>query len=163
MQPYLESLPNYIDGAPPWTPTNRGHGITSRPLKHDPEISPRDFKELRTDHIPLIFKQLSHKYISCIELHANICNQSSSISHVESIPTRYFQSMSIGLHLIPIPCLFDYQPSHLFHMPRSHNHINPIYNHSLNHAFHFTGLVHYIEYIINQTIQLTSEETQRNL
>jgi len=27
--------------------------------------------------------------------------------------------MSIGLHLIPIPCLFDYQPSHLFHMPRS--------------------------------------------
>jgi len=20
MQPYLESLPNYIDGAPPWTP-----------------------------------------------------------------------------------------------------------------------------------------------
>jgi len=23
MQPYLESLPNYIDGAPPWTPTNR--------------------------------------------------------------------------------------------------------------------------------------------
>jgi len=22
--PYLESLPNYIDGAPPWTPTNKG-------------------------------------------------------------------------------------------------------------------------------------------
>ena len=41
--PYLESLPSYIDGAPPWTPTNRGHGITSRPLKHDPEIPPRDF------------------------------------------------------------------------------------------------------------------------
>jgi len=35
MQPYLESLPSYTDGAPPWTPTNRGHGITSRPLKHD--------------------------------------------------------------------------------------------------------------------------------
>ena len=35
--PYLESLPSYTDGAPPWpwTPTNRGHGITSRPLKHD--------------------------------------------------------------------------------------------------------------------------------
>jgi len=41
--PYLESLPSYIDGAPPWTLTNRGHGITSRPLKHDPEIPPRDF------------------------------------------------------------------------------------------------------------------------
>jgi len=49
MQPYLESLPNYIDGAPPWTPTNMGHGITSRPLKHDPEIPPRDLKELCTD------------------------------------------------------------------------------------------------------------------
>jgi len=35
--PYLESLPSYIDGAPLWTPTSRGHGITSRPLKHDPE------------------------------------------------------------------------------------------------------------------------------
>jgi len=37
MQPYLESLPSYIDGAPPWTPINRGHGIKSRPLKRDPE------------------------------------------------------------------------------------------------------------------------------
>jgi len=35
--PYLESLPSYTDGAPPWTPTNRGHGIMSRPLKRDPE------------------------------------------------------------------------------------------------------------------------------
>jgi len=42
MQPYLESLPNYIDGAPPWTSTNRGHGITSRPLKHHQEVSHRD-------------------------------------------------------------------------------------------------------------------------
>jgi len=42
--PYLESLPSYIDEAPPWTPTNRGHGITSRPLRHDPEIPPRDFQ-----------------------------------------------------------------------------------------------------------------------
>jgi len=42
MQPYLEFLPNYIDETPPWTPTNRGHGITSRPLKHHQEVSPRD-------------------------------------------------------------------------------------------------------------------------
>jgi len=35
--PYLESLLSYTDGAPPWTPTNRGHGITSRPLKRNPE------------------------------------------------------------------------------------------------------------------------------
>jgi len=37
MKSYLKSLPIYTDGAPPWTPTNRGHGITSRPLKRDPE------------------------------------------------------------------------------------------------------------------------------
>jgi len=37
MQPYLESLPSYTDGAPPRAPTNRGHRITSRPLKCDPE------------------------------------------------------------------------------------------------------------------------------
>jgi len=60
--PYLKSLPNYIDGAPPWTPTNRGHGITSRPLKHDPEIPPRDFKELRTNHRPFMFNQSSNVY-----------------------------------------------------------------------------------------------------
>ena len=41
MQPYLESLPNYIDGAPPRTPTNMDHGITSRPMKHHHEVSPR--------------------------------------------------------------------------------------------------------------------------
>jgi len=35
--PYLESLPSYTDGAPPWAPINKGHGITSRPLKRDPE------------------------------------------------------------------------------------------------------------------------------
>ncbi|QCE06144.1 hypothetical protein DEO72_LG9g1155 [Vigna unguiculata] len=28
---------SYTDGAPPWTPTNRGHGITSRPLERNPE------------------------------------------------------------------------------------------------------------------------------
>jgi len=37
MQPYLKSLPSYTDGAPPWAPTNNGHGITSRSLKHDPK------------------------------------------------------------------------------------------------------------------------------
>jgi len=49
MQPYLESLPSYTDGAPPWTPTNKGHEITSQPLKHDPKTPPRDLKDLRTD------------------------------------------------------------------------------------------------------------------
>jgi len=54
MQPYLESLPDHIDGAPPWTPTNKGHGITSRPLKHNPETLPSDFKGLCTNHGPII-------------------------------------------------------------------------------------------------------------
>jgi len=62
MQPYLESLPSYTDGAPPWTPTNRGHGIMSRPLKHDPGVLPRDFKDLRTDPILIINKQPSNSY-----------------------------------------------------------------------------------------------------
>jgi len=62
----MQSLPNYIDGAPPWTPTNRGHGITSRPLKHDPKVSPRDFKELGIDHRPNISKQSSNIYYTCI-------------------------------------------------------------------------------------------------
>jgi len=62
MQPYLESLPDYIDGAPPWIPTNRSHGITSRPLKHDPEIPPRDLKELHTDHRPIMLNQSSNIY-----------------------------------------------------------------------------------------------------
>ena len=63
VMPSSESLPSYIDGAPPWTPTNRGHGITSRPLKHDLEVSPRDFKELHTDQIPNIYKRPSNRYI----------------------------------------------------------------------------------------------------
>jgi len=36
MQPYLESLLNYIDGAPPGTLTNRGQGITSQPTEAPP-------------------------------------------------------------------------------------------------------------------------------
>jgi len=52
MQPSLESLPSYTDGAPPWTPTNKGHEITSRPLKHDPKKyhleTPRNYALTRT-------------------------------------------------------------------------------------------------------------------
>jgi len=67
--PYLESLPSYIDGAPPWTPTNKGPGITSRPLKHDPEVSPRNSKELSTDSYQTNSNNqitfLIHVYILC--------------------------------------------------------------------------------------------------
>jgi len=109
--PYLESLPNYINGAPPWTPTNRSHGITSRPLKREPETLPRDFKELRTDHGPIILNQSSNIY-HAHKSHVNLYNQSSFPSHVESISTHPSQTMNIEFHLIPIPCHFDYQPSH---------------------------------------------------
>jgi len=36
MQPYLASLLNYINGAPPWTPTNMDHEITSQPTETPP-------------------------------------------------------------------------------------------------------------------------------
>jgi len=66
MQPYLESLPDYIDGAPPWTLTNRGHGITSWPLKHDPEIPPRDVQGITYwPHTKNI--QATKQYYSCVK------------------------------------------------------------------------------------------------
>ena len=79
--PYLEFLPNYIDGAPPWTPTNRGHGITSRPLKHYPGISPRDPKDLCTDHILYIFNQSRNIHHTC-QYHISLCNHPSFVSHI---------------------------------------------------------------------------------
>ena len=123
-QPYLEFLPNYIDGAPPWTPTNRGHGITSRPLK---------LMELRPNHIPMIFNQPSNIY-HAHKSHANLYNQSSFIFHVESIPTHPSQSMYIEVYFISTPCHFNNQPSHLEHMSRSYQtyHSQPM-NH-INHA-----------------------------
>jgi len=78
MQPYLVSLPNYTDGAPPWTPTNRGHGITSRHLKHDPEIPPRDFKELRAD----TYQIYSNNQLTIIK-HSNL------MSTIVIIPRSY--------------------------------------------------------------------------
>jgi len=92
MQPYLESLPNYIDEAPPWTSTNRGHGITSRPLKHDREISPRDLKELCTDHIPVIFKQPSNIFIMHIHLMLTF------IANLFYIPGQTHTNSSYSIH-----------------------------------------------------------------
>ena len=97
--PYLESLPSYIDGAPPWTPTNRGHRITSRPLKHDPEISPKDFKELRTDHRPIMLNQSSNIYHTH-NLIPTFSTHPHSYPNIESTPTH-------PLYFISIPCLFD--------------------------------------------------------
>ena len=90
----MQSLPNYIDGAPPWTPTNRGQGITSLSLKRDPETPPRDFKKLRTDHGPIIFKQSCNIY-HAYKSHVNLYNPSSYMFHVESIPNHPSQSMNI--------------------------------------------------------------------
>ncbi|QCD85779.1 hypothetical protein DEO72_LG3g300 [Vigna unguiculata] len=38
---------HHRNGAPPWTPTNRGHGITSRPLKRNLGASPNPSLRLR--------------------------------------------------------------------------------------------------------------------
>ena len=48
MQPYLESLPSYTDGAPPWTPTGT-MGLRPDHWSTTLGISPRDPKDLRTD------------------------------------------------------------------------------------------------------------------
>ena len=79
--PQLKSLPNYIDGAPPWTPTNRGHGITSWPLKHYHGISPRDPKDLRTDHILYIFNQSWNIHHTC-QYHINLRNHPLFVFHI---------------------------------------------------------------------------------
>jgi len=93
--PYLESLLSYIDGAPPWTPTNRGHGITSRPLKHDPKTPPRDFKKLRTDHGPNIIKQVSNMFITHIYL------MSTFIINPFYIPGQTHTNSSYSIHESP--------------------------------------------------------------
>jgi len=116
MQPYLESLPDHTDGAPPWTPTNRVHGITSRPLKHDPEIALRDLKDLRIDHRSNMFIQSRknyHAYMylpyinpygqslsrsnsihtnSCFILHSWIYHSNSSRYQATLIPTSSLRS-----------------------------------------------------------------------
>jgi len=63
---YLESLPSDIDGAPPWTPTNRDHGITSRPLTQPWKShleTPRNYALTQTNHSQSIKKDLSCIYI----------------------------------------------------------------------------------------------------
>ena len=100
---YLESLPSYIDGAPPWTPTNMGHGITFRPLKHDQEVSPRN----SWIYVLTTYQSHSNKQIILImhlTPHAILCNPSSFIFHVDSIPSHSSQFGDIELHLIPIQC-----------------------------------------------------------
>jgi len=88
----MQSLPSYIDGAPPWTPTNRGHGITSWPLKHDPEVPPRDCKELHTDtyqtytNNQALVTDIMHKNLITILV------TNPHLSYVESIPTRCSQT-----------------------------------------------------------------------
>jgi len=88
MQPYLESLPSYTDGAPPWAPTNMGHVITSRPLKHYPEKShletPRNYALTRT--ISKINQQRNthHAY----NLRSTFINHSHSYPPVESISSH---------------------------------------------------------------------------
>jgi len=100
--PYLESLPSYINGAPPWTPTNRGHGITSRPLKHDPEVSPRNSKELRSDS----YQIYSYNQVIVI-MHSNLGSTS-----VTKFPFVF--------HVVP------YHLIHEFHECRVSSHINTI-------------------------------------
>ena len=87
--PYLESLPSYTDGAPSWAPTNRGHGITSRPLKRDPEVPPRDPKEIyaltRTNNHSSNINECKTTFTFPSQ------PPEISFSYVESIPTSHSQ------------------------------------------------------------------------
>jgi len=104
MQPYLESLPDHIDRAPPWTPTNRGHGITSRQLKHDLEIPPRDLKDLCTNCRPIIPKQSRKIY------HAYTYIMSTFITNPFHVSNQIHTNSSYSINEYPIP-------THLVTMP----------------------------------------------
>jgi len=127
---------------PPWTPTKKGHGIMSRLLKHDLEIPPTGFKELRTDHIPIIFKQPSNNYHACTS-HVNLYNQPLFIFHIKLIPTHHSPSMNLEFYLISIPCHFHNQPFHVHYMPRIIQLHHSQLIHPPTHAYSFT-LCHYI-------------------
>ena len=117
MQPYLESLPSYTNGAPPWTPTNRGHGITSRPLKHDPENLtqrfPRNFALTRTKHSYSI-KRIQHAHPRIDTYTSHIVPHNSPLSY--SLPNHtnsLFSNLGYGTptHIIIMPHWYQ-----LFHI-----------------------------------------------
>jgi len=118
MQPYLEYLPDHIDGALPWTPTNMGHGITSGPMKHGPEYIKKDLKELRTNHGPIMFnksRKIYHAYIYIyiyIYIHTHTHTISTFITNPfcvpnQPIPIHHTPSMNIEFQLISLPCHFN--------------------------------------------------------
>jgi len=99
MQPYLESLPSYTNGAPPWTPTNRGHGIT------------------------FLINQTSS---TCVYTYIHIHHIQFLIIHLfripsQTIPTYYSRTMNMALRLISLSCHIDTNPfvSHVELMPNS--------------------------------------------
>jgi len=102
--PYLESLPSYINGAPPWTPTNMGHEITSWPLKHDPEISPRDSKKLRTN-TDQSYPNNQRKFIMHIHILRQPLLPFPFMFQIKYIPTHHTPSMDteFSTHLIVMP------------------------------------------------------------
>ena len=157
MQPYLESLPNYIDGAPSWTPINRGHGITSRPLKHDLEISPRDFKELRTDHIPIISKQPTN-IIMHIPLMSTFITNPFYIPG-QTIQTHHPPYMNTKFYLISIPCHFHNQPFHVHYMPRIIQVHHSQLIHPPTHAYSFISC----HYIIIQSNTCQTSKNRENI
>ena len=104
-----------------------------------------------TNHIPN--KQII--LIMHLTPHAILCNPSSFIFHVDSIPSHSSQFGDIELHLIPIPChqcniivhtefMTTYnQPFHWNRMPRF---IQVHHSQSMNHITHANS---FISYFIN--------------
>jgi len=144
IQPYLESLPDHIDGAPPRTPTNKGHGITFRPLKHDPEIPPRDLKDLCIDRRPIIPKQSRKIYHAYTYIMSTFITNPFHVSdqiHTNSSYSihEYSHSNSSRYHVTLIPT--SSLRSHAKFMP------NPLFTiHESHHSSIFICLMHLTQY-----------------
>jgi len=138
MQPYLESLPIYTDRAPPWTSTNRGHGITSRPLKHDLGNLTQRSQGLTHWHGPNFLNQSNkfgmHKHNLCTYTSHTISHNSplsySEPNHANSLFSNpEYRTLS---HIITMP--YRYQPLSCL-MPNSCQtyHLN-----FMNHLIHIS-------------------------
>ncbi|QCD89858.1 hypothetical protein DEO72_LG4g808 [Vigna unguiculata] len=73
MQPYLESIPDHTDGAPPYTPSNTGHGITPKTPNNTESIP----KQQRTQNLSVPSPSLSLRQKSLAQARVSLAQASS--------------------------------------------------------------------------------------
>ena len=95
----MELRPKYE--APPWAPTNKGHGITSWPISHHHAT----IVELRPNQTKIMFLQPTQSHYT-YQSHVNIYNQSSHSCYMpRSCHTHQFQPINHPIHAKSlIPC-----------------------------------------------------------